>query len=211
MAVSHYQGMFQNFLVGLVNAKRVLEIGTFTGSSAIFFANALKRNGVKPSGTNKPVIGLDISKDYAKIACANFAKAGVEDYIQVIVGDARKNLAKLEGQVFDVVFLDADKTSYKDYYDTVLEKNILAENGIIIADNTAFDCVTPFVNIPAPVADDAAPLNVSFSGHPERKEFGKAIHEFNEYIRKDPRTEAVMVPLFTGITLIRRLNNSNNN
>ncbi|KAJ1668435.1 hypothetical protein IW140_000264 [Coemansia sp. RSA 1813] len=212
MAVSQYQGVLQNFLVGLVNAKRILEIGTFTGSSAIFFANALKRNGVKPTDTDKkPVIGLDISDTYAEVARSNFASAGVEDYIEIVVGDARESLAQLEGQTFDVIFLDADKLSYRQYYDTILEKNILSENGIIIADNTAFDCVTPFINIPVPVPEDAKPLDVPFGSYPESSEFGKGVHEFNEYLRKDPRCEAVMLPIATGITLIRRINNTNNN
>ncbi|KAJ2551905.1 hypothetical protein EV175_003514 [Coemansia sp. RSA 1933] len=215
MAISPYQGVLQNFLVGLVNAKRILEIGSFTGSSAIFFANALKRNGVKATANattdKKPVVGLDISEEYAEIARKNFANAGVEDYIEIVVGDARENLAKLEGQQFDVVFLDADKLSYKQYYDTVLEKNILSENGIIIADNTAFDFVTPFINIPAPVADDAEPLNMPFGDRQLCQDLGKGIHEFNEYIRKDPRCEAVMLPIITGITLIRRINSANNN
>ncbi|KAJ1905048.1 hypothetical protein LPJ81_002141 [Coemansia sp. IMI 209127] len=211
MAVSQYQGVLQNFLVGLVNAKRVLEIGTFTGSSAIFFANALKRNGVKPTTNEKPVIGLDISEKYADVARGNFAKAGVADYIEVIVGDARENLAKLEGQTFDVIFLDADKLSYRQYYDTIFEKNILSENGIIIADNTAFDCVTPFINIPVPVPDDAKPLDVPYANNPAGPEFGRGIHEFNEYVRKDARCEAVMLPIATGITLIRRITSANNN
>ncbi|KAJ2797438.1 hypothetical protein H4R20_005181, partial [Coemansia guatemalensis] len=105
MAVSEYQGILQNFFVGFIGAKRILEIGTFTGSSAIFFANALKRNGVAggpDANGNKPIICLDISEKYANIARKNFVDAGVEDYIEVIVGDARKNLAGLEGQTFDM-------------------------------------------------------------------------------------------------------------
>ncbi|KAJ2081955.1 hypothetical protein H4R24_001934 [Coemansia sp. RSA 988] len=206
MAVSEYQGMLQNFFVGFIGAKRILEIGTFTGSSAIFFANALKRNGVaggSDANGNKPIICLDISEKYANIARKNFVDAGVEDYIEVIVGDAQKSLANLEGQTFDMVFLDADKPAYKYYYDTVIEKNIISKNGLIIADNTAFDSVTPYLGIPAPVADDAKPLDVSFELFPNPPGLAKAIHEFNEYVRNDPRTEAVLVPLFTGITFIR--------
>ncbi|KAJ1787405.1 hypothetical protein LPJ59_005737, partial [Coemansia sp. RSA 2399] len=211
MAISQYQGVVQNFLVGLVRAKRVLEIGTFTGSSAIFFANALKRNGVKPSTHKKPVIGLDISEEYANVARSNFVKAGVADYIEVIVGDARENLAKLEGQTFDVIFLDADKMSNRQYYDTVLEKNILSEHGIIIADNTAFDYVTPFINIPVPVPDGAKPLDVPYADYPKGPVFGLGVHTFNEYVRNDARCEAVMLPIATGITVIRRITSNNNN
>ncbi|KAJ2158559.1 hypothetical protein GGF46_003678 [Coemansia sp. RSA 552] len=209
MATYPYQGALQNFLLGMVGAKRVLEIGTFMGTSAIFFANGLQRNGV-PGGPdaagNLPVTALDISEEYARIARENFALAGVADYVNLIVGDARENLASLEGQQFDLVYLDADKESYKAYYDTILEKNMLSSNGLIIADNTAFDWTTPFIDVLAPVSGDAKALDVPFSEHPRFYENGKAIHEFNEYVRQDPRTEVVMLPLFTGITLIRRLN-----
>ncbi|KAJ2806632.1 hypothetical protein H4R20_001614 [Coemansia guatemalensis] len=209
MAISQYQGMLQSFLVGLIGAKRILEVGTFTGSSGIFFANALKRNGVAggpDDNGDKPIISLDISEKYAEIARKNFIDAGIEEYIEVIVGDARKNIAALEGQVFDLVFLDADKPSYKHYYDTILQNNLISKNGLIIADNTAFDFVTPYLGIPAPVSDDSKPLDVSFKCIYDAPGLGKAIHEFNEYIRNDPRTEVVVLPLFTGITLIRPLN-----
>ncbi|KAJ2346134.1 hypothetical protein IWW50_006856 [Coemansia erecta] len=213
MAVSEYQGMLQNFFVGLLNAKRIIEIGTFTGASAIFFANALKRNGVaggRDADGNKPIISLELSDKYAEIARQNFVDAGVDDYIDVIVGDARENLARLAGQTFDIAFVDADKPSYPAYYDTIVDKNMLAKGGLIIADNTAFDCVTPFIGVPAPVASDAVPIEVSFSydqqlGLGQSNVIGKALHEFNEYVRKDPRSEVVMLPLFTGISLIRLL------
>ncbi|KAJ2145838.1 hypothetical protein IW136_000828 [Coemansia sp. RSA 678] len=214
MSVSEYQGVLQNFFVGLLRAKRIVEVGTFTGASAIFFANALKRNGVAggpDADGNKPVISLELSDRYANIARQNFVDAGVEDYIEVIVGDARESLASLAGQTFDIAFLDADKPSYPVYYDTVIGENLLAKGGLIIADNTAFDCVTPYIGIPAPVADDAVPIEPSFG--PVDKQMGlgqteviaKALHNFNEYVRKDPRSEVVMLPLFTGISLIRLL------
>ncbi|KAI8326478.1 S-adenosyl-L-methionine-dependent methyltransferase [Martensiomyces pterosporus] len=206
MAVSNYQGILQGFFVGLTKAKRVLEIGTFTGSSAIYFATALKRNGVAggpDANGHKPVVGLDISEKYAQIARNNFAEAGLDDYIEVVVGSALESLAKLEGQTFDIAFIDADKAGYKAYYDAIIENNLLAKDGLFIIDNTAFNCVTPYIDIPAPVTDDAEPLNVPFSGHPQRKQVGKVLHEFNEYVKADPRTEVVMLPLFTGITLAR--------
>ncbi|KAJ2786581.1 hypothetical protein GGI15_001419 [Coemansia interrupta] len=140
MAVTDYQGILQNFFVGLVGAKRILEIGSFTGSSAIYFSNALKRNGVKPgpdADGNKPITGLDISEEFTSHARANLDKAGVSDYVNIIVGDARESLTNLIGQTYDIVFIDADKTSYKFYYDTVIKNNMLAKNGLMIVDNTA--------------------------------------------------------------------------
>lgn len=206
MAISEYQGVLQNFFVGLVNAKRILEIGTFTGTSAIFFANALKRNGVKggpDSQGSKPIICLDISEEYANIARQNFVKAGVEDYIDVVVGDARESVNNLDGQTFDVVFMDADKSSYINYYNTILEKKMISKNGLFIIDNTAFDCVTPYLGTPTPVADDAKLLDVPYGSQEGWGTVGKDLHEFNEYIRKDPRTEAVMLPIITGISFVR--------
>ncbi|KAJ2782204.1 hypothetical protein H4R18_002413 [Coemansia javaensis] len=213
MVVSHYQGILHGFLVGLTGARRVLEIGTFTGSSAIFFANALKRNGVPGGGADggsgssghKPVVSLEISERHAASARKQVAAAGLDDYIEVVVGDARQSLAGLAGQVFDVAFLDADKTSYRHYYDTIIEAGLVPSGGLIIADNTAFNCTTPFIGLPAPVPGDARPLDVPFPLGPLSEDAGRRIHEFNEHVRHDPRTEVVMLPLFTGISLIRIL------
>ncbi|KAJ2849918.1 hypothetical protein IWW36_002303 [Coemansia brasiliensis] len=213
MAVSEYQGMLQNFFVGLLGAKRILEIGTFTGSSAIFFANALKRNGVAgpDASGNRPIVSLDISEKYAAIARKNFAIANVEEYIEVMVDNAHNSLAKLVDQKFDIIFIDADKPSYQKYYDTIVDNHMLSKGGLIIADNTAFDCVTPYIGTTAPVADDAVPLKASFTRFPGQmglgfsEEIAKSLHNFNEYVRNDPRSEVIMLPLFTGISLIRLL------
>ncbi|ORX70455.1 S-adenosyl-L-methionine-dependent methyltransferase [Linderina pennispora] len=209
MAIADYQGMLHGFLVGLVNAKRILEIGTFTGTSAIYFATALKRNGVKggvDETGHKPVVCLDISEEFAEIARSNFREAGLEDYIEVIVGDARENLAKLSNITFDVAFLDADKVSYKYYYDTIIDKGLLNKSGLFIVDNTAFSSVTTYLDVPVPVAADAKPLDVKFDIDFNHRETTVALHEFNEYVRHDPRTEAVMLPLYTGVTLLRFIN-----
>ncbi|KAJ2454847.1 hypothetical protein EV183_001267 [Coemansia sp. RSA 2336] len=213
MAVSEYQGMLQSFFVGLLGAKRILEIGTFTGSSAIFFANALQRNGVTgpDANGNKPIVSLDISEEFAAIARKNFAAANVQDFVHVMVDNAHKSLAKLVDRQFDIIFIDADKPSYQQYYETIVDNHMLAKGGLIIADNTAFDCVTPYIGTDAPVADDAVPLKASFTRFPGQvglgfsEEIAKALHNFNEYVRKDPRSEVVMLPLFTGISLIRLL------
>ncbi|KAI9481907.1 hypothetical protein H4R22_004919 [Coemansia sp. RSA 1290] len=208
MAVSEYQGMLQNFVIGLIGAKKILEIGLFTGASAIFFATGLARNGVAgqpDSNGYRPVISLEVSEEYATVARKNFADANVEDYIDVMVGDAHESLAKLTDQKFDLIFIDADKESYLDYYKTIMDNEMLSKKGLIIADNTAFDCVTRLINTPVPVENNAPMLDMPESNHSEWKETGKALHEFNEYIRQDPCVEVVMLPLFTGITFIRLL------
>ncbi|KAI8326537.1 S-adenosyl-L-methionine-dependent methyltransferase [Martensiomyces pterosporus] len=206
MSITSYQGMLHGFFVGLTKAKRILEIGTFTGSSAIYFATALKRNGV-PGGPgvdgHKPITSLEINDEYAQIARNNFVAAKVDEYIDVVVGDALGSLAQLDGQVFDLVFIDADKPAYKLYYDTIIDLNLLAKDGLFIIDNTAFNCVLSYMNAPAPVTEDAELLDVPYAGFPDAPELGKVLHEFNEHIRADPRTEVVMLPFLTGITLAR--------
>ncbi|KAJ1858570.1 hypothetical protein LPJ73_001890 [Coemansia sp. RSA 2703] len=207
MAVTDYQGILQNFFVGLIGAKRILEIGSFTGSSAIYFANALKRNGVKPgpdaNGT-KPITGLDISEEFTGYARKNFDKAGVSDYVNIIVGDARENLTNLIGETYDIVFIDADKTSYKFYYETVIKNNMLAKNGLMIVDNTALWEVPEFIGKPT---DDAETTAIMKKPYPEctEEEVSRTLHDFNEYIRADPRTETIMFPIFTGVTFVRLL------
>ncbi|KAJ1641673.1 hypothetical protein LPJ64_006381, partial [Coemansia asiatica] len=144
-----------------------------------------------------PVVGLDISKEFTAIARSNFERAEVSDYIEITVGDARKNIAKLEGQQFEVVLINADKPSYKIYYDTILEKNLLSKGGLIIIDNTALWKGTEFFGKPVDNAETEAIMNLSF-GDISKEQLGRALHDFNEYIRKDPRTEVVMFPIFTG-------------
>ncbi|KAJ1954749.1 hypothetical protein EC988_002266 [Linderina pennispora] len=209
MSVEDYQGILQGFLVGLVGAKRILEIGTFTGTSAIFFAHALKRNGVKGGADetgHKPIITLDISEEFAETSRQNFIEAGVEDYIEVLVGDANEIIKSLTDITFDIAFVDADKISYRNYYETIVNNDMLNKNGLFIFDNTAFVKVIRYINEPAPVAADSKPLNVPFNEPMISDADAIALHEFNEYIRKDPRVEAVMLPLYTGITLMRFVN-----
>ncbi|KAJ1957084.1 hypothetical protein EC988_001017 [Linderina pennispora] len=209
MSVVDYQGILQGFIAGLIKAKRILEIGTFIGISAIFHANALKRNGVKGGADetgHKPIVSFEISEEYAAKARANIIEAGVDEYIEIIVGDANKLLAQLEGVTFDIVFLDADKISYKGYYETVMDRGLLNKDGLIIVDNTAFESVVAYADAPVPVADDYKPLGIFAKTDYMSKEWAVALHEFNEHIRNDPRVEVVMIPLFTGITLVRFIN-----
>ncbi|KAJ2374336.1 hypothetical protein IW150_003159 [Coemansia sp. RSA 2607] len=205
MMISHFQGILQGFFVGLVGAKRVLEIGTLTGSSAIYFAHALKRNGVGPgpySDEKMPVISLEISEEYAYQARENFATAGVSDYINVIVGDAHEELVTLDGQQFDLIFIDADKNSYKAYYDIIMDKGLLSKNGLLIIDNTALWKVTDFIGKPTDDEATAAIVKIPFleSTH---EQVGRVLHDFNEYIRNDPKTEVIMFPIFTGMSFVR--------
>jgi caffeoyl-CoA O-methyltransferase len=127
MMVGTIEGAFLSFLVAMTQAKRVLEIGTFTGWSAIAMARALPPDG--------RLVSCDIDEETTAVARRYAEEAGVADRIDFRVGPALETLASLEGP-FDLAFIDADKGGYVDYYEAILPK--LSPNGSIAADNTLF-------------------------------------------------------------------------
>ncbi len=168
MMVGVIEGAFLSFLVGMIQARRVLEVGTFTGWSAIAMARALPPGG--------RLVSCDVHEETTAVARRYAAEAGVADRIDFRLGPGVESLASLEGP-FDLVFIDADKGGYIDYYETVLPK--LAPNGVILADNTLF-------------------------GLDSEGETAQAIARFNEHVLRDDRVEAVLLPFREGVTLIRR-------
>ena len=124
MMVGPLEGQFLGWLVRLSGAKRVLEIGTFTGYSSISMALALADGG--------GITSVDMNEETTAVARRYAEEAGVPDRIDYRVGDAREEIERLEGP-FDLVFIDADKESYVLYYEAVLPK--LADGGFIVADN----------------------------------------------------------------------------
>ena len=127
MMVGPVEGAFLSFLVTMTNAKRVLEVGTFTGWSSIAMASALS-----PGGT---LVTCDVNEETTAIARRYAEEAGVADRIEYRLGPAVETLATLDGP-FDLAFIDADKGGYVDYYEAVLPK--LSPRGVIAADNTLF-------------------------------------------------------------------------
>ncbi len=127
MMVGHIEGAFLAFLVAMTNAKRVVEVGTFTGWSSIAMAGALP-----PGGS---IVSCDINEETTAVARRYAEEAGVADRIEYRLGSAVETLATLEGP-FDLAFIDADKGGYVDYYEAILPK--LAPGGTIAADNTLF-------------------------------------------------------------------------
>jgi len=174
MLTGHLQGRFLKMLAAVSGARRVLEIGTYTGYSALSMAEALPADG--------QLITCELDERHADLARANIARAGYADRIEVRVGPALDTLAGLEGP-FDLVFIDADKTSYLAYYEAVLP--LLAERGLICVDNVLWS-----KQVMDP--DDHSPSTV-------------ALREFNEFVSGDTRVECVMVPIRDGVTLIRRV------
>ena len=127
MMVGHIEGAFLAFLVAMTNAKRVVEVGTFTGWSSIAMAGALP-----PGGS---IVTCDVNEETTAVARRYAEEAGVADRIDYRLGPAVATLATLEGP-FDLAFIDADKPGYVDYYEAILPK--LAPGGVIAADNTLF-------------------------------------------------------------------------
>jgi len=125
MSVGHLEGLFLRFLVAARKPHRVLEIGVFTGWSSIAMASALPEGG--------SLVACDVNEETTAIARRYAEEAGVADRIDYRIGDAKETIAALEGE-FDLVFIDAWKDDYVDYYEAVLPK--LAPDGLILADNT---------------------------------------------------------------------------
>ena len=127
MMVGDVEGAFLSFLVTMTNAKRVLEVGTFTGWSSIAMARSLPPDG--------SLVTCDVNEETTAVARRYAEEAGVADRIEYRLGPAVETLATLEGP-FDLAFIDADKPGYVDYYEAVLPK--LSPGGLIAADNTLF-------------------------------------------------------------------------
>jgi predicted O-methyltransferase YrrM len=125
MSVGHLEGLFLRFLVAARKPRRVLEIGVFTGWSSIAMASALPEGG--------SIVACDVNEETTAIARRYAEEAGVADRIDYRLGDAKETIAELDGE-FDLVFVDAWKDDYVDYYELVLP--MLAPDGLILADNT---------------------------------------------------------------------------
>lgn len=176
MLSGHLEGQLLKFLVHLTRATRVLDIGMFTGYSALAMAEALPDHG--------RVVACEVDERVAAFAQTSFDASAHGHKIDVRVGTAADTLMSLDDP-FDVVFLDADKAGYAGYLDTVLRRGLLAEHGVMCVDNTLMQ-------------------GLPWSGSPTA--VGEAIAGFNAAVQADPRVEQVVVPLRDGVTLIRRVN-----
>jgi predicted O-methyltransferase YrrM len=172
MMVGRVEGKFLEFLVRSTSAQLVLELGTFTGYSSISMARGL-------TGTGK-VISMDVNPDTTAIARRYAEEAGVADRIEYRLGPALDALPSLEVP-FDLIFIDADKANYVNYYEALLPK--LAANGLLIADNTLWS---------GRVVDD------------DVDDSTQAIKRFNDRVRDDPRVEQVLLTVRDGMLLVRK-------
>lgn len=174
MASGHLQGRLLKMLVQMIRPKNILEIGTFSGYSAISMAEGLDDDG--------RLYTYEINDEMEDFTRPWIEGSEVADKIEFIIGDALTEAPKL-GIAFDMVFMDGDKRTYRDCYEMVM--TILKPGGFILADNTLWD---------GHVVDPAYDKDHQTQG----------IETFNDYIAQDPRVEQVILPLRDGLTLIRK-------
>jgi len=175
MQVDPTQCYFLHLIIKISNIKDVLEIGTFTGLSALSISLALPEDG--------KLIALDKNEETNKIALSFFKKANQTHKIQTIVKPALKTLDELNNKKFDMVFIDADKMNYKAYYEKSL--GLINRGGLIVIDNVLWH---------GEVADEK-----------NDDKFTINIREFNKFVSEDKRVEQIIIPLGDGMTVCRVL------
>ena len=175
MQVATSQCHFLHLIIKISNIKNVLEIGTFTGLSALSIALAIPDDG--------KLTALDKNEKTNKVALNFFKKANLDHKIKTIIKPALESLEELKNYKFDMVFIDADKMNYKEYYERSLK--LLNKGGLIIVDNVLWH---------GEVADDN-----------NEDRFTINIREFNEHVANDKRVEQIIVSLGDGMTICRIL------
>ena len=178
MQISPEQGQFMALLVELIGAERIIEVGTFTGYSALCMAQALPEHG--------ELVCCDTSKEWTDIGRPFWREAGVEGRIHLHIAPALDTLDNLIEQCragyFDMAFVDADKTNYLNYYERCL--TLLRRGGLLLFDNTLWDGA---VADPGVQDDDT-----------------RALRELNDTLHKDERVSISLVPIGDGLTLARK-------
>ena len=177
MQISVSQCHFLHLMIKTCNAKNILEIGTFTGLSTLSMALALPDEG--------SIIALDKNLETNKIALNFFNKANQGKKIKTIIKPALDSLndIKKENILFDIVFIDADKTNYTNYYESVIQ--LIKKDGLIIIDNVLWH---------GEVADEN-----------NNEKFTNIIREFNTHVKNDNRVEQIILPIGDGLTVCRKL------
>lgn len=168
------QGRLLTILAEISNARNVLEIGTFTGYSATCLAYGLPEDG--------HIDTLEINDELEDLIREGWSRAGVEGKITLHIGDARKTIATLEGP-YDLVYIDANKREYSDYYDLVFD--LVRPGGLILADDVLWD---------GKLWQDPLPQDKQTLG----------IAAFNDKVMADPRVESVLLPIRDGLNVIRK-------
>ncbi len=173
MLSGHVQGKFLEFISRMIQPDRILEIGTFTGYSGICLSK-----GLKPGGK---IITIDINEELTPMVKKYLALEKVENLFDIRIGKAIEIIPTLD-EIFDLVFIDADKINYSNYFELVIDK--VRNGGWILADNTLWE---------GHVLDEQKDKNTA------------AIHAFNNLIATDKRIENVIVSIRDGITIARKI------
>ncbi len=176
MMTGPVEGRFLELLVFASGARRVLEIGTFSGYSALSMAAGLPADG--------SIVTCEIDPEVAEVARRHIDASPFGDRIEQRVGPALETIEELDGP-FDLVFVDADKTGYRDYYEAVLPK--LAERGLIVVDNVLWSG-----RVAAPAADDDSDAT-------------RALRAFNDHVAADERVVSVVLTVRDGVMLVRKV------
>lgn len=174
MLSGHYQGRVLSMLSHMIQPENVLEIGTYTGYSALCFAEGLKEKG--------HLTTIDVNEELEEFVAAYIEKAGMGDRITQMIGDAIDIIPTLDEQ-FDIVFIDADKKNYCNYYDLVFDK--VKPGGYIIADNVLWS---------GKVLEDYDSLDRET----------KIIMDYNQKVHEDDRVQEVLFPIRDGLMIARK-------
>ena len=175
MQISEEQGTFMSVLVAAIGAKRAIEVGTFTGYSSLCIARALPAEG--------RLVCIDTSEEWTAIARKYWGRAGVQERIDLRLGQAIPLLQQIGTEAsFDFAFIDAEKTEYVTYYELVLPR--VRRNGLILFDNMLW--------------------GGRLGAGPVQEAAGRTIDALNQKLAKDPRVEAVLLPIADGLQLCRK-------
>ncbi|MCK3683884.1 O-methyltransferase [Maribellus sp. YY47] len=174
MLSGHLQGQVLSMISRMIRPKYILELGTFTGYSAICLAKGLQEGG--------KIVTIEIDDELESMAAKYFKKAGIQDKVTQRIGSALEIIPTLK-EKFDLVFIDADKREYTDYYNLLIDR--LESGAYIIADNTLWSGKV----LDTPRTDDYQTLGIL---------------DFNTLLKNDNRVEKVILPLRDGMTLIRK-------
>lgn len=173
------QGQLMRMIAQMCGAKRILELGTFTGYSAICLASALPEDGHLDT--------LELNDELEDLILEGFEKAGLADRISLHIGDCKETLQKMRSQMtdglYDIVYIDANKREYCEYYELVFD--MIRPGGLILADNVIWD---------GKVCQDPLPQDKQTL----------SIARFNDMVSSDPRVESVILPIRDGLNVIRK-------
>ena len=177
MQIAVSQCHFLELITKISNAKKILEIGTFTGLSTLSMALGLPNDG--------SLIALDKNSETNSKAQSFFKKANQDKKIKTIVKPALETLEefKKDNLIFDIIFIDADKNNYINYYDKAIQ--MTKSGGLIIIDNVLW--------------------HGEVANEDNKEKFTKIIRDFNSYVKNDKRTEQIILPLGDGLTICRKL------